>query len=256
MTKTVDVGGRVNRRSRTDGRGGTGRESLTATNRRSRAYEELRTLIVRGRLAPGARIIENDVAERLGLSRTPIRSAFQRLQQEGYIIASSQGKQTRLMVAPLTREDARELFNIVGEVEALAARWAAELPPEPRARLVRELEDLNGGLLETAHRDTPDPQKIFDLHTEFHGYYVAATGAPRLIALHNAVKPQAERYRWLYSTALLDRVDDSVHEHEPIIRSIADGDADTAQRAVQVNWRNAAERLGRIIDTLGERGSW
>lgn len=234
------------------------RESPSPGNRRAHAYEEIRALIVRGRLAPGGRIIESEIAERLGLSRTPIRSAFQRLQQEGYIVASNRGngKQTRLMVAPLTREDARELFHIVGEVEALAARWAAELPRDARAGLVRELKRLNRELSENAHRNSPDPHEIYDLHTTFHGCYIAATSAPRLRALHGAIKPQAERYRRLYSSAMIDRVEDSVHEHEPIIQSIADGDADTAQRAVQVNWRNAGDRLGRIIDTLGERGSW
>ena len=52
--------------------------------------------------------------------------ALQRLQQEGYIIASGLGQQSRLAVAPLTQEDARELFAIVGEIEGLGARWSSE----------------------------------------------------------------------------------------------------------------------------------
>src|SRR5690606_3496565 len=93
-------------------------------DRVSQAYRQLRELIIWGRLAPGTRIIETDVAARLGVSRTPVRSALQRLQQEGYIVASGTGQQSRLAVAPLTREDARELFAIVAEVEALGAQWA------------------------------------------------------------------------------------------------------------------------------------
>ncbi|NNM33689.1 MAG: GntR family transcriptional regulator, partial [Gemmatimonadetes bacterium] len=58
--------------------------SATA-DRTTLAYERLRELIVRGRLAPGSRLIETEVAERLGLSRTPVRGAFQRLTQEGYV---------------------------------------------------------------------------------------------------------------------------------------------------------------------------
>ena len=54
----------------------------------------------------------------------------------------------------------------------------------------------------------------------------------------------------------MDQLGLSVDEHVVIIESIANGDAAAAERAVQKNWRNGAERLGRVIDTLGERGSW
>ena len=80
-------------------------------------YRKLRELIVRGQLAPGTRIVETDVAQRLGVSRTPVRGALQRLQQEGYILDSPSLQQSRPTVAPLTREDARELFSIVAEIE-------------------------------------------------------------------------------------------------------------------------------------------
>src|SRR5687768_9042809 len=71
-------------------------------------YHRLRELIVRGRLAPGARIIETVIAARLGVSRTPVRAALQRLQQEGYVVVASPGQQSRMAVAPLTQEDALE----------------------------------------------------------------------------------------------------------------------------------------------------
>src|SRR4051812_11872011 len=81
------------------------------------AYSVLRELIVDGRLSPGSRIIETEVAERLGYSRTPIRAALQRLQQEGYVRVSGPGQQARMCVTPLTEEDARELFGVVAEIE-------------------------------------------------------------------------------------------------------------------------------------------
>ena len=74
-----------------EGAGGRG-ESV------SRAYDQLRELIVHGRLAPGSRIIESDIADWLGLSRTPTRSALHRLQQEGYVVALDRTKERRLTV--------------------------------------------------------------------------------------------------------------------------------------------------------------
>ena len=65
-------------------------------------YEQLRDLIVHGHLAPGSRIVESDVAGRLGVSRTPVRGALQRLQQEGYIVDPSGGRLARPTVSPLT----------------------------------------------------------------------------------------------------------------------------------------------------------
>lgn len=220
------------------------------------AYQKLRELIVRGRLAPGTRIIESDVAERLGVSRTPVRSALHRLQQEGYVMAMGGSKQGRLLVAPLTEEDARELFHIVGGVEALAAGRSAGLPDAPRERLVETLERLNRELSEAAAEEKPSQNTIFDLDSAFHRKYVEAASGPRLLALHDSVKPQAERYVRLYVSFLVDEIGSSVQEHELTIRRIAAGDQQGAQDAVETNWRNAAERLSRVISVLGERGNW
>jgi DNA-binding GntR family transcriptional regulator len=222
----------------------------------SRAYDQLRELIVRGRLAPGSRVVESELAERLGVSRTPTRSALHRLQQEGYVTAPDRARERRLIVAPLTQGDARELFHIVGTLEGLAARYAAELPATQRAALARRLRDINRELAAAARADRPDPLRLFDLDTAFHFAYVEEGAGTRLLTLHAATKPQAERYVRLYINSLVDEIATSVDEHSIIIRRIADGDATGAQQAVDTNWRNAATRLARVIETLGERGSW
>ena len=221
-----------------------------------RAYQQLRELIVWGRLSPGSRIIESDIAERLGVSRTPVRSALHRLQHEGYIVGVGRGTEQRLTVAPLTQDDARDLFAIIGVIEGLAAQHAAGLPRAARAALVARLRQVNGALEQAAEAARPDPLRIFDLDTSFHRSYVEAGAGLRLIALHDAIKPQAERYVRLYTSALVDEIARSVEEHEKIVEQIEAGSAEGAWRAVQRNWRNAAGRLSRVIHTLGERGSW
>src|SRR4029077_3680864 len=84
------IGGIVQRRAATKPRStsGRGKRATGATERANKLYDSLRNLIVRGQLAPGARIVETEVAERFGVSRTPVRAAFQRLEREGYVIAS------------------------------------------------------------------------------------------------------------------------------------------------------------------------
>jgi DNA-binding GntR family transcriptional regulator len=221
------------------------------------AYDQLRELFVWGKLAPGSRIIETDVAARLGVSRTPVRSALQRLQQEGFILASENGQQARLPVAPLTLDDARELIAIVSEVEGLAARWAAEEAcGNRRAEVSARLRDINAELERAVEAAGPDPHVVFDLDRAFHACFFQAGAGPRLRALHEAVNPQAERYVRLYISALIDQIHGSVEDHAVIVESIAAGDASAAKEAVLSNWRHAGERLKQVIEKLGERGAW
>ena len=221
----------------------------------SRVYQQLRELIVSGQLPPGARIAERAVVQRLGLSRTPVRSALHRLQQEGFVASSGIGRDQRLIVTPLTQTDGRELLLIVGHLEGLAAREAASLPPERRRPLVRELREINRQL-GIASRTRGGHARAFELDLEFHRTYVEGIVGPRLLALHRAIKPQSERYTRLYVSVLLDELPTSVKEHESITRGIAAGDPDAAQAAVETNWRNAAQRLALVIAQLGERGIW
>ena len=221
----------------------------------SRAYHDLRSVIVWGQLPPGARISERVIAERLGLSRTPVRSALHRLEQEGFVASAGKGRERRLIVAPLTRDDGQEVYFIVGHLEGLAARMAASLPAPRRKVLAARLRELNRELaLESRKRE--DASLVFDLDLEFHRSFVEDIVGPRLLTLYRAIKPQSERYSRLYVTVLLDELSASVKEHEAIAASIAKGNPDAAQRAAETNWHNAARRLARIVAQHGERGSW
>jgi DNA-binding GntR family transcriptional regulator len=221
----------------------------------SRVYQELRQLIVSGQLPPGARIAERVVADRLGLSRTPVRSALHRLQQEGFVDSYGRGRDQRLVVAPLTQDDGREIMLIVGHLEGLAARIAAQLSNTRRSQIVRRLRQLNRTLAAES-RKHGTVSRIFDLDQAFHHGYVHDVIGPRLEALHSAIKPQVERYSRLYISSLVDELPTSVREHEAIIRAVATGDPVAAQHAVETNWRNAATRLTRVIAEHGERGIW
>lgn len=220
-----------------------------------RVYQELRQLIVSGQLPPGGRIAERGVADRLGLSRTPVRSALHRLQQEGFVDSYGRGRDQRLVVTPLTQDDGREIMLIVGHLEGLAARTAAQLPSARRSQVVRRLRELNRAMADESRKQVT-VTRIFNLDQAFHSGYVEDVIGPRLRALHLAIKPQVERYARLYISALVDELPTSVREHEAIIRAIAAGDPAAAQNAVEVNWRNAAGRLTRVIAEHGERGIW
>jgi DNA-binding GntR family transcriptional regulator len=242
-------------------RGGRSAADLAAAaaphgSRPEQVYQRLRDLIVQGLLAPGSRVVETEVAARLGVSRTPVREALQRLQQEGFVVGAPGAQQARLTVAPLTRADVHELLHIVGELEGLGARWAAGLPVAERRTLAKELKALNAEFYRTGRATPIDHGRLYEADQRLHRKIIEACAGPRLIALHDGVKPQAERYIRMYISMLTSDIRASVAEHDAMIDAIDEGKADEAQAAVQTNWRHAADRIAKVIEVAGERGSW
>jgi DNA-binding GntR family transcriptional regulator len=225
-------------------------------SRPEQVYARLRELIVGGLLAPGSRIVETEIASRLGVSRTPVREALQRLLQEGYVLDTIGAQQSRLTVAPLTRDDVHELLSVVGALEGLAAQHAASSRPDARATLGRALREANAEFHHAGRANPIDHEQLYDADERFHRRIVEAGAGPRLLALHDAVKPQAERYIRMYISMLTGDIRTSVAEHDIIIAAITEGRRDDAEHGVETNWRHAADRLSRVIELAGERGAW
>jgi DNA-binding GntR family transcriptional regulator len=218
------------------------------------AYQRLREMIVWGTLTPGMRLVESELVTELELGRTPIRTALHRLQSEGFITGTG-GRKESLRVAPLTRTDAPDVFEIVGALEAIAIRHAAMLERTPRTALAARLRDRNMSLARAARLTHPDQNRIYDIDAEFHGLFVDAGAGPRVKRELAAIKPQAERYIRLYISAFTD-MRPSIAQHDQMVRAIRGGDPDLAAATVQKQWQGAAERLLNVIAALGERGTW
>jgi DNA-binding GntR family transcriptional regulator len=221
-----------------------------------KAFHEIRELIVHGRLSPGSWIVEADLARHLAMSRTPVRSALHWLQREGYVIEHKNVRKSRMVVAPLTKEDASELYSIIGHVEGLAGRQTASLPKAERAEIITRLKGLNNQLGEILKAKSPRAAGIFDIDRDFHRAIIESGAGPRLLALHKSIEPQAERYWRLYASSIIHDLHLSVAEHSEIIAAIVAGDPDHVERALQMNWHNGCDRLAHVIDIFGERGSW
>lgn len=224
--------------------------------RPAQVYDRLRTLIIRGRIAPGTRVVENDIAARLGVSRTPARAAILRLYQEGFLIATDTTRRVELAVAPLTRDDLVDLYRIMGALEGSAARHL-EILTEPRRReLVRDLKDLEARFESAALERKIEYDQVFERHNRFHERLMDACAAPRHRALLDTVRPQVERYEWVYAPLVSADYSETFAEHEGIIRAVRDGSAKKIRRAVAANWDMGAARLSTVIGEAGSRGDW
>ncbi len=214
------------------------------------AFEQLRDYIIRGILPPGVWMIEAEISNMLGMSRTPVRGALQRLHREGYVQSSGSGAKTRMAVTPLTQSDAQELYALIGHVEGLGARQTALLPQRQRQAVVKVLREINGNL-----RAQTMPKQIFELDLAFHRTLLEAASGPRVMEIHATLQPQAERYWRLYSDAILGELGQSAREHNEILKALREGDASAAEQGVQLNWSNGFARLAAMMAS-GKRGRW
>lgn len=199
---------------------GSASRSLGAahTPLRHAVTDAIRERIVAGVYAPGGRLLEETVAGDLGVSRNPVREAFQVLAAEGFVeIEPRRGAR----VASVDERRAREIFEIRGVLEGLVAELAAaHRTPDTVAELRRIVDE--GVSAAGAGELTALPM----LNTQFHEQLAAMADNRLLTAMLHQL---ASIIRWIYAERLEARVRDSWHEHTEICEAIAAGDAERAR---------------------------
>ena len=211
-------------------------------------FIRLQSMIVRGRFAPGMLLLEKDVAERLRVSRTPVREALQRLRHEGLVIATGGGARPRLCVAPLSRSAVFDLYQIVGVLDGLAGRNAATLPLARRRSVAARMAESDSAFKLAASASRPDWDTLFELHDAFHREMRVAGAGPHLLALLHEVRPQIDRYEWYFAPLTGPDFSPTYSEHAAIVRAIRSGSMEMAEAAVRSNWFNGGARLAAAID--------
>ena len=210
-------------------------------------YQQLRELIVRGRLAPGARAMEAELAERFGVSRTPVRESLARLAQEGYLVSATAGRRTERVVAPLAPEAVDELWTVIGGLEGLAVQGVGALGRDARRQLAAALARINDELSAAATARRRDNDQISELMTDFHVCFMDECAGPSLRALYDLVRPHVRRYEWAYGMRREARYDASIREHGGIIDAVAAGDGARARALIERHWANGAKRTRSMI---------
>ncbi|HZG44433.1 MAG TPA: GntR family transcriptional regulator [Longimicrobium sp.] len=223
--------------------------------RSAHVYERLRDLIVRGRLAPGVRVVEQEVAERMGVGRTPVREVLQLLVKEGLLVGSEGGRR-QLSVAPLRADDVAELFGLLGDLEGAAVRRLPTLTGPAQKALAAGAHVASQAFGQVVSKVPLDLEAAFAAQKAFHASFTDPLAGRRLAWLLSLVRPQVDRYEWFYSALPQGELDVATHEHDAIVRALEAGDATAAEAAVRENWKNASARLRAVIDRIGERGTW
>jgi DNA-binding GntR family transcriptional regulator len=208
----------------------------TSLRASERAYRALRAEIVRWDLAPGAALGEVELAERLQMSRTPIREALARLVADGLAVAvGGRG----LEVAPMDLDDVRELYEVRQALEAQAARLAARRGDH---RVFAELAaELAVGPVAPDHSD-PGHEAYYALVARFDAALDAAVRNDYLVAALASVRTHLARIRRMAKDNP-GRLAAAAAEHRTIAAAIASGDGDLAAHATHVHLHNSLENV-------------
>lgn len=197
-----------------------------------RAYNQIRALILSGALPAGAQLGEEALAERCGVSRTPIRDALRRL--EGELLVKRSGTQ-RTFVADWSLDDVGDAFELRAMLEGHAARRAAERMSD--ALLVR-LRDANRALGMAVRANPPDIEGFLEGNREFHAIILQAAASPRLAALLGTLIEQPVIWRTAhhYGREALLR---SFGEHDELLAAFARRDGPWAEAVMAAHIRRA-----------------
>ena len=201
-------------------------------------YEELKRQIMVGEIAPGTRMMEVELADEMGVSRTPVREAIRKLEKEGLVtIEPRRGA----YASDISAKDMVDILEVRQDLEGMAAGIAAQRITE-EGRI--ELENIARQYKESVDRE--DIEEIIRNDEAFHKYIVGLSGNKTLIKMVSQVQELALRFRYIYYEDF-SRFKNQPTEHQAIVDAIVRGDVTSARV-------NAEEHLARLKDFVRNEG--
>lgn len=203
--------------------------------------ETLREAIINGVLKPGERLMEIQLAEELGVSRTPVREAIRKLELEGFVVMVPR---RGTYVADLSIKDINEVFEVRTALDVLAAGLAAERITED------ELEQMERLLVQIGeYIESGDLDKIVEVDSQFHDLLYRASRNDRLVGIINNLREQLTRFRTI-SMAYPGRLKNTLEEHARMVEALAQRNVELAQQTAIEHMENTEQTL---LTDLAER---
>lgn len=196
--------------------------------------DTLRDAILSGKYKPGQRLITNELARELGVSRMPVREALHRLEMVGLVtIVPHKGA----VVSEVSEEEIIEIYHIRGVLDGLATRLAApNLTPQDHARLNEILDQMDASV------KAKDYDRLLVINREFHEVIWRAAHAPRLQALLQNLYDASQRFRNI-SLLLPGRIDQITQDHRLIAQALAQNKVADAEHFAIEHHEGTARRL-------------
>jgi len=206
---------------------------------REMVFESLREAIIHGRLRPGERLMEIQLAEELGVSRTPVREAIRKLELERFVVMVPR---KGAYVAGLSVKDIVDIFEVRAALEGLAAGLAAERITE------EEMDQLERSIHQINLSSEDDIKAVVEGDTTFHSLLYKASRNQRLEQIIMNLHEQINRFR-MTSLSQPGRLKVAIDEHIKIVEAISERNVELAQQLATEHIENAEQSL---LNALGE----
>ena len=191
---------------------------------REEVYGSLKKSILNGKLKAGQRLIEEQLANQVGMSRTPVREAFHKLERDDLVVRLPKGG---FAIREFTKEDVEEIFGIRSALESYAAYLATlNIAPDKLTILEKKIDELERVL------DSGDDEKIVQLHTDFHEILYKTSKSKKLIGMVD----NFHDYFYGYRLALLPTsagFKTSIAEHRNILEAMKKKNPRLVERLVR-----------------------
>ena len=190
---------------------------------RQKVYEHLRETILNGEIEPGERLVESDMAKRIGTSRTPVREALHTLEREGLLESIPR---IGYMVTSISEAEVSDLSGIRLALEDLALRWALEKNPE---NLVKELK----GNIERSETllAAGDVTFFIEMDAQFHQIISETADSKQLSEITQTIRRQMLRYR-IQSIYTSENVERAIAGHRQVFEAVSVGNVQKAREAL------------------------
>ena len=205
---------------------------------RDEVFLTLRDLILKGDLKPGDRLMEIHLADKLGVSRTPVREAIRLLEREGLAVTIPR---RGAHVARMTEKDLSDVLEVREVLDELAVEKACKnITDEIIDRLMLSMEEFKKAVA------ADDPKTIVEADEDFHRIIYEAADNPRLMSIVDNLKEQMYRFRFEY-VKKEKNYDKLIEEHNALIDGLKKGDVSFVKDAMHTHLENQVDAVRRII---------
>jgi DNA-binding GntR family transcriptional regulator len=206
---------------------------------KERAFSQIQRWIIDGTLLPGEKLLDAELAESLGVSRTPVREAFQLLEVQG-LVSMHPGKETK--VTEIEKDDIVKMYSTMAALQALAAETAATLIVSEQIELLRAIN------LEFANTiKSGQAYQAMEADEQFHNLIVELADNPYVASFSVSLQIHIRRFKYVFLKQPITATQASVDEHEAIIAAFEHRDCDMAQAMMKQNFIRPMQELYGLL---------
>jgi len=210
---------------------------------KERALSQIQRWIIDGTLQPGEKLMDAELAEALGVSRTPIREAFQLLEVQGFV-SMHPGKETK--VTSIEKDDILKMYPTLASLHALAAEHAAQVILTEQIEALKEINMQFRRAVETGQA-----YQAMELDEQFHNLIIDVSENPYISSFSASLQMHIRRFKYVFLKQPITATLTSAEEHDSIILALENRDSETASTIMK---QNIIRPMHELYDSFNERG--